>query len=140
MAKRQLVAIVLSRVTKVAVVDSESTDVVHGKERISGDSSEESNKGVDNSGQPSFSGIRNRFSGSCTRFQWVTHETSVEHTPGFSGGGWGWCDGYSCTIAVDRKSIALAILQCCVQSLYTRRPIATLRRFSAGSQVRSLRS
>jgi hypothetical protein len=47
---------------------------------------------------------------------------------------------YSCTIAVDRKSIALAILQCYVQCLYTRMPIATLRRFSAGSQVRSLRS
>ena len=56
------------------------------------------------------------------------------------GGGWGWCDGYSCTMAVDRKSNALTILQCCVQSFYTRRPIATLRRFSAGSQVRSHRS
>jgi hypothetical protein len=29
-------------------------------------------------------------------------------------------------IAVDRKSIALAILQCYVQSIYARRPIATL--------------
>jgi hypothetical protein len=48
--------------------------------------------------------------------------------------------GYSCTIAVDRKSIALNILQCYVQSLYTRRPIATLRCFGVGSQVLSLRS
>jgi hypothetical protein len=43
-------------------------------------------------------------------------------------------------LAVDRKSIALAILQCYVQSFYTCRPIATLWRFSAGSQVCSLRS
>jgi hypothetical protein len=38
-----------------------------------------------------------------------------------------------CMIVVDRKSIALAILQCYVQSLYTCRPIATLWLFSADS-------
>ena len=39
---------------RLTSVDSESTDVVHGKERISGDSCVVSNKGMGNSGQPSY--------------------------------------------------------------------------------------